>query len=225
MNTVVSLRAKLQSKDFIEKNPTTVTVNTRRKLTSGEITLAKTMFKEAIDYTKVEIIRGGLFSIPTMSKNAMTPFGSIHLPNEDYDNVKDFSQDRKATNKIWFIHEMAHVWQYQLGLNTALRGLEIGVRGGYSDAKAYDYDLANDDQGKKFNQFNFEQQAEIISHYFDAYYLSIQGHNYPVLHNKNVMQKTALKDVLNEFLVNPSDKKLLSQNYGSLYYNHEPKRY
>ncbi|EMR5776500.1 putative zinc protease [Acinetobacter baumannii 1062314] len=225
MNTVVSLRARLQGKDFVEKNPTTVTVNTRRKLTGGEIALAKIMFKDAIDYSKVEIIRGGLLSIPTRSKNAMTPFGSIHLPNEDYDKVKDFSQDQKSTNKIWFIHEMAHVWQYQLGMNTAMRGIEIGIRGGYSDAKAYDYDLVCDDQGKKFQQFNFEQQAEIISHYFDAYHLPVQGHNYPVLHNKNVMQKFALKNVLKEFLVNPSDKALLSQNYGGIYYNHEPKRY
>ncbi|MCH7337147.1 zinc protease [Acinetobacter sp. NIPH 2699] len=225
MNIVVSLKARLKSKDSVEQNPTTVPVNTRRKLTSGEINLAKIMFKESIDYTKVEIIRGGLLSIPTRSKNAMTPFGSIHLPNEDYDKVKDFSIDKKATNKIWFIHEMAHVWQYQLGLNVAARGIEIGIRGGYSDAKAYDYDLVCDDQGKNFNQFNFEQQAEIISHYYDAYHLPIQGHNYPILHNKNVMQKFALKNVLKDFLADPSNGKLLSKNYGGIYYHQEPKRY
>ncbi|MCU4389004.1 zinc protease [Acinetobacter haemolyticus] len=225
MNIVVSLKAKLKSKDSVEQNPTTVPVNTRRKLTSGEINLAKIMFKESIDYTKVEIIRGGLLSIPTRSKNAMTPFGSIHLPNEDYDKVKDFSIDKKATNKIWFIHEMAHVWQYQLGLNVAARGIEIGIRGGYSDAKAYDYDLVCDDQGKNFNQFNFEQQAEIISHYYDAYHLPLQGHNYPILHNKNVMQKFALKNVLKDFLADPSNSELLSKNYGGIYYHQEPKRY
>lgn len=226
MGTVVSLKVKLKSKDWVEKNATVLNIALRRKLTSGEITLAKIIFKNSIDYTKVEIIKGGLLGMPTGSNNAMTPFGSIHLPSEDYDNIKDFSLDTNATNKIWYIHEMVHVWQYQLGLNVATRGIEIGMRGGYGDdAKAYDYDLICDDQGKSFNQFNFEQQAEIISHYYDAYHLPIQGHNYPILHNKNVMQKFALKDILRDFLSNPNNSELLSKNYGEIYYHQQPKKY
>nr|WP_174506063.1 zinc protease [Acinetobacter sp. Marseille-Q1620] len=225
MATLVSAIYKLAHKDKVESNPTTLSVNARRKLTSGEINLAKIMFKDAIDYSKVEIIRGGLLSIPTRTGNAMTPFGNIHLPNGDYDNSPDFSTDKKATNKIWFIHEMTHVWQYALGLSTFYRGLEIGSRGGYEDAKAYDYDLVCDDQNKSFEEFNFEQQAEIVSHYFDAFHLSASGHNYPILHNKNVMQKYALQKVLKDFLVNPNDKSLLSKNYGKIYYGKEPKSY
>ncbi|TNL58986.1 zinc protease [Acinetobacter bereziniae] len=219
--TVANAKAMLT----IKYGKTAIKIDTKRLLTSGEVALAQLIFKNSIDYTKVYIRRGGLGGIPDASKNAMTPFGSIHLPNEDYDKIKDFSIDRKATNKIWFIHEMTHVWQYQLGLNVAARGIEIGIRGGYSDAKAYDYDLICDDQCKKFNQFNFEQQAEIICHYYDAYHLPVEGHNYPILHNKNIMQKFALKNILKDFLADPSNSELLSKNYGGIYYHQEPKRY
>ena len=39
---------------------------------------------------------------------------------------KHFKEDFATANAYdqhWFIHEMAHVWQYQLGMNVRLRGL------------------------------------------------------------------------------------------------------
>ncbi|MDY6486673.1 hypothetical protein SKM51_05600 [Acinetobacter faecalis] len=120
---------------------------------------------------------------------------------------------------------MAHVWQHTLGLNVALRGIEIGMRGGYYMTKAYDYDLICDDQYREFNQFNFEQQADIISHYFDAFYLPEEGHNAPKQRSKNEKQKFALKKVLAGFLQNPKNKDLVSKNYGKLYYGKDPLQY
>ena len=85
-----------------------------RKLTSGEIALARLIFKESIPYEKVRIVRGGLLGIPDNSRNAMTPFGEIHLPIKVYDVIKDFSGPltNKEDNQRWFIHEMTHIWQY-----------------------------------------------------------------------------------------------------------------
>ena len=171
--TVANAEAMLKIKYGKEPPTKVVRLETKRYLTTGEIALAKVIFKNSIDYSKVLIKRGGLLGIPNSSKNAMTPFGEIHLPEESYISIKDFSLSKEASDRIWFIHEMTHVWQHQLGYSNFGAGLEIGVKGGYtSGSKAYDYDLLCDDQDKKFNQFNMEQQGEIISHYYDAMHLS-----------------------------------------------------
>lgn len=225
MSGIQFYRMKMQrTRAEAAKNPTVIKVDNERYLTSGEIALAKLIYKDSIDYGKVRIINGGLLGIPNRSSNAMAPYGNIHFPTEIYKSIKDFSK-AISSDKIWFIHEMAHVWQYRLGLSVALRGIEIGMRGGYYKAKAYDYDLICDDQYREFNQFNFEQQAEIISHYFDAFYLPEKGHDSPKLHNKNLKQKFALQKVLSEFIKNPSDKNLISKNYGKTYYGKEPLQY
>lgn len=213
-----------KAKEEEAKNPTVIKVDSDRYLTSGEISLAKLIYKNSIDYEKVRIINGGLLGLPNRSNNAMAPYGNIHFPTKHYEKIKDFSKST-SSNKIWFIHEIAHVWQYRLGLSVALRGIDIGLRGGYYKAKAYGYDLICDDQYLEFNQFNFEQQAEIISHYFDAFYLPEKGHNDLDLHNKNLKQKFALQKVLSIFIKNPLDKNLISKNHGKLYYGKEPIQY
>lgn len=217
MSAVVSLKVLSKSENWVKKHPTTVRVDRRRKLTAGEIAMAQPIFKDSINYSSVEIIRGGLLSMPDSSKNAMTPFGSIHLPHESYEKISDFSKST-SMSKIWFIHEMAHVWQYSIGLNVAFRGVEIGLRGGYKDAKAYDYDLDGKDKNKNFTEFNFEQQAELISHYFDAVYLSIDGHKDRAMHQKNSKNLVTLTNILKDFLNNPKNQMLISKNYGEIYY-------
>lgn len=229
MSSIQSYRMKMQrTRAEAAKNPTVIKVDNERYLTSGEIALAKLIYKDSINYGKVRIINGGFLGIPNSSGFAMVPFGNIHFPKEDYEKIKDFSKltaKVKPSHQIWFIHEMAHVWQHTLGLNVALRGIEIGMRGGYYITKAYDYDLICDDQYREFNQFNFEQQADIISHYFDAFYLPEEGHNAPKQRSKNEKQKFALKKVLAGFLQNPKNKDLVSKNYGKLYYGKDPLQY
>lgn len=218
MSAVVSLKVLSRSEKWVKKHPTTVRVDIRRKLKAGEIAMAQLIFKDSIDYSSVEIIRGGLLSMPDSSKNAMTPFGSIHLPHENYEKISDFSKASDATDKIWFIHEMAHVWQYSIGLSVAFRGVEIGLRGGYKDARAYDYDLNGKDKNKTFTEFNFEQQAELISHYFDAVHLSIDNHNYIKLHRKNLNNLSMIKSILKDFIDSPKNRNLISKNYGEIYH-------
>ena len=113
---------------------------------------------------------------------------------------------------------MAHVWQYSIGLSVAFRGVEIGLRGGYKDARAYDYDLNGKDKNKTFTEFNFEQQAELISHYFDAVHLSIDNHNYIKLHRKNLNNLPMIKSILKDFIDSPKNRNLISKNYGEIYH-------
>lgn len=189
-----------------------VDVDIKRNLTAGEIALAKLMFKDAIDYSKVKIVRGGLKGIPDKTGNAMTPVGEIHLPSNEYDATKDFSSTLDEVNKIWFMHEMTHVWQYQLGFDVITHGAIALAEGGYITLKgktrpnAYLYDLYGKDKNKAFKEFNFEQQAEIVSYYYDAVYLINSKRR---VHAEKRNELPLLKNVLKDFLKNPKDKNLL----------------
>lgn len=197
--------------------PVILTVETKRKLTKNEVNLARLVYKDSIPYDKVWIIRGGLLGMPNSSNNAMTPFGMIHMPSRDYDIIKDFTV-RKDTGDIrWFIHEMAHVWQYYaMDLSVACRGVALKAKGGYeADAKAYAYDLFGADAKKEFKDFNIEQQAQIIAHYFLVKYYPTTARNY--LSSLLISQQQNRKYILKDFLVNPKNKILKSIDWGKNY--------
>lgn len=191
--------------------PVIVKVDTKRKLTDGEIQLAKLMYKDSIPYDKVWIVRGGLLEMPNASNNAMTPFGSIHLPSIDYDQIPDFSTNKDQNKKRWFIHEMAHVWQYYaMNLSVACKGVELGIRGGYRNGSAYKYDLLGADSRKQFKDFNIEQQADIICHYYLVKYHPKDAMD--ILGPSLFHQQAQRASVLREFLNNPKNKTLRSTN-------------
>lgn len=169
-----------------------------RGLTAGEIAMARTVFKDAIDYGKVKIHRGGLLGQPNRSGTAMTPRGEIHFPDSNY--REDFSQET-PTIKIWFIHEMTHVWQYQLGYSLVWNAIKIAAKGGYSaGAPAYFFDLKGRDKGKTMSQFNMEQQGELVAHYYAAKQLEVFRYRQSL---------PELEQALASFLKNPKEPGLL----------------
>ena len=220
-NTVLkSITSKLQKIDAEMKNQaaTIIKVGSKRLLTSGEIAMSRLIFKDAIDYSKVWIHLGGL--IHTKTGNAMTPAGEIYLPKDDYLKTPDYS---KATgeNRHWFIHEMVHVWQYQMGASTGWLGIKQLCKGGYTsevnsvdsdnELEAYDTDLGGRDLNKKFQDFNFEQQGRIIEFWFDACYL--QKVNPKRDHHQKSLQLLGyVEKILRDFLLNPSNKNLLPKS-------------
>lgn len=188
----------------------TIVPESSRALTMGEIEMAKLVFKNSIDYSKVKVHKGGLFGIPSKQNTAITPNGEIHFPEQAYED--DFST--VADNlKIWFVHELAHVWQYQLGYKVVFYANDIALRGGYSNdgkagpAPAYRYDLNGLDANKTMQQFNMEQQAELISHYFDA--LNLSGSGNSVAHERNQAKIKRLGTALGSFRREPKDPSLL----------------
>ncbi|OTG98841.1 zinc protease [Acinetobacter sp. ANC 4973] len=196
-----------------------IKVETKRKLTSGEVAMSRLVFKDAVDYSKVWIHIGGI--IHTRTGNAMTPAGEIYLPKDDYLRTPDYSK-ALGQERHWFIHEMVHVWQYQMGASTAWLGIKQLCCGGYTseidstdsgkgELKAYDTDLTGRDLNKKFQDFNFEQQGRIIEFWFDAMYLQnvkpIRNH-----HQKSIKLSEYLEKILRGFLLNPYDKKLLPKS-------------
>lgn len=89
--------------------------------------MSRLIFQDSIDYSKVWVHLGGYLHNKT--GNAMTPAGEIYLPKEAYMRNKDFSLSR-PTIKHWFMHEMTHVWQHQLGASASWLGLKQLCKGG-----------------------------------------------------------------------------------------------
>lgn len=193
-----------------------IKIRTKRKLTSGEIAMSQLVFKDSIDYSNIWIHLGGL--IHTRTGNAMTPAGEIYLPKDDYLKITDFSL-AKPNIRHWFIHEMTHVWQYQMGAANGWLGIKQLCNGGYTsevnsvdsgknELKAYDTDLTGRDINKKFQDFNFEQQGRIIEFWFDAIYLQKISPSREH-HQKSLKLLGYVERILRDFLLNPKDKSLL----------------
>ncbi len=91
-----------------------------RRMTSGELTLARSIFENTIDYNKVWI-HNEKYLPGQGERTAMTPNGEMYYPDAVYSS--DFSsqsmpgeRETVAGASHLFIHEMMHVWQYQKGM-------------------------------------------------------------------------------------------------------------
>ena len=123
-----------------------------RPLTPGEIALARSVFGDAIDYSKVRMVKGKWW--PFHPKNtAMAPTGNIHFHPHGSLWSEDFSAEPLHRQGL-FIHEMTHVWQSQ----TRGRLYLPLMRHPFC---RYSYVL---DDGRPFGRYGLEQQAEIVRH-------------------------------------------------------------
>lgn len=176
-----------------------------RPLTSGEIAMAKSIFKDSIDYSKVKVHNEEYLPFGLQPDNtAMTPNGEIYFNPQYYKD--DFSlsatQDDLANNH-WFMHEMVHVWQYQLGYWVKLHGMLLhpgklwGLLG-----NPYEYTL---EPNSKLQDFNMEQQGDIIA----DYYAWVTGNPIRSNSGSSIKSVTPYLSVLADFLRNPNDKNLL----------------
>ncbi|WP_223533285.1 DUF2345 domain-containing protein, partial [Pseudomonas sp. GL-RE-20] len=172
----------------------------KRSLTSGEIAMARTVFKDAVNYSKVKVHHGGWWLFVGFQNTAVTPNGEMYYPESTKYYRDDFSSTKDDRDKALFMHEMTHVWQYQLGYPVKKKGLTVSSRG----AEAYEYSLFNDG---KFSNYNMEQQGEIIS---DYYIICVVGNPLGVWDQKNVGKSPELLSAtLGSFLNDPSSKKNL----------------
>jgi type VI secretion system secreted protein VgrG len=128
-------------------------------MTRGEIDLASMIFQDAIDYRKVRIHNRPYLWCGLQPKNvAMAPNGQMYFHYTTYS--EDFSCEGPGAGR-WFIHEMTHIWQHQLGYPVTWRGaIRIGL--------GYRYRL---DPDRRLSEYNMEAQGEILSDYFALKYL------------------------------------------------------
>lgn len=165
-----------------------------RGLTAGEIAMAKLVYADSIDYSTVKVHKGGywlLFGFQP-SDTAVTPNGEIYFKGGNF--REDYSAELVGMQG-WFIHEMAHVWQYQLGYPVKW------VRTP-RPKMTYDYTL---DPNKKLCDYNMEAQGDILADYFLAGFRNARAR----LRNENYQADpdvlSLLKQTLSDFLKNPKD--------------------
>ena len=90
-----------------------------RALSEGEISLAKDVFGDSIDYSTVRLRDEDY--VPWQGKDyVMAPNGHIYF-GEELRGVADWSLESLQRQGL-FIHEMTHVWQHQHGVNVLLVG-------------------------------------------------------------------------------------------------------
>jgi hypothetical protein len=128
----------------------------RRHLTGGEIALCRSIFGDAIDYSRVRLIEGKWWPLQPPG-TAMAPTGDIWFHPKGGGWSGDFSNEALRA-QAFFIHEMTHVWQAQ---HCGRFYLPL-MRHPFC---RYRYELK---PGKHFKHYGLEQQAEIVAHRFLA---------------------------------------------------------
>lgn len=168
-----------------------------RTLTAPEIAMAASLFGDSIDYARVRIHPRRY--MPLQPKNCcMTPNGSMYFHRSCF--LPDYSRaDPPAVH--WFIHEMAHVWQHQLGYAVRLRGA-VRVR------LSYGYDLA---PNKTLADYNMEAQGDLLADYFALKHL---GSPAVVRQQRYAGSLSLYEEVLKGFLADPGNVANLPRDWG-----------
>lgn len=125
---------------------------TQRALTPGEVSLARSVFGDAIDYDRVTINQRKWWWFQP-KRTTMAPNGALWFHPKGDCYCDDFCV-RDLSDQGLFIHEMTHVWQHQKGINLILKRHPF---------MRYDYAIK---PGWALDRYNLEQQAEIVRHYF-----------------------------------------------------------
>ncbi len=163
-----------------------------RPLTENEIAMASLLFRDAIDYSRVRI--HGRRYLPFQPKNCcMTPNGSMYFHRSCF--LPDYTRG-DPTAIHWFMHEMVHVWQHQLGYPVRLRGaFRLGL--------SYAYTLR---EGATLADYNMEAQGDLLADYFVLKYLRKPQ----AMRQERYRASLAMyEQVLGAFLAAPSDRRHL----------------
>jgi hypothetical protein len=167
-----------------------------RPLRQGEILMAAQVFKSSIDYSQVRVNNEEFLPFDLQPDDtAMTPNGEIYF------NPKRFKEDFSLStpgDQHWLMHEMVHVWQYQLGYPVMARGaIRIGLE--------YEYEL---DPAKKLGDYNMEAQGDLLADYW-ALKFKQQPQLVSMRFYQDMLWVPLYEQVLSDFLANPADERNL----------------
>lgn len=132
-----------------------------RQLTTGEIEMASSVFGHLINYKQVKIFN--IPYLPWQPENIfIAPNGNLFVHPKYFRS--DYSSCSTNLQGI-FIHEMAHILQFQQQTNVILKGviLQLGYYLSFKKYNPYHYHFI---QGKAFSDYNIEQQGDIAQDIF-----------------------------------------------------------
>ncbi|WP_312434592.1 hypothetical protein [Janthinobacterium sp.] len=123
----------------------------------------------------------------------MTPNGEMYF--HESRSQEDFSITENKLRHL-FIHEMVHVWQYQMGYLVKMRGaIRLGLD--------YNYKLSSKN---KLADYNMEAQGDLLADYYALKYLK----DPPTMRQEQYANDQALyEEVLSDFFVDRKSKKNL----------------
>jgi hypothetical protein len=161
-----------------------------RPLTAGEIQMASLLFGDAIGYGRVRVYNRRYLPLVQPRNCAMTPNGSIYFHHSCF--LPDYTRGDPPTIH-WFMHEMVHVWQHQLGYPVRLRGaIRIGL--------SYGYELR---PHALLADYNMEAQGDLLADYFALKHM----HRPRVMRQRRYAGQLDLyEQVLAGFLADPGDR-------------------
>ncbi|ERP99883.1 hypothetical protein Q674_16395 [Acinetobacter sp. COS3] len=132
-----------------------------RQLTTGEIEMASSVFGHLINYKEVKIFN--IPYLPWQPENIfIAPNGNLFVHPKYFRS--DYSSCSTNLQGI-FIHEMAHILQFQQQTNVILKGaiLQLGYYLSFKKYNPYHYHFI---QGKAFSDYNIEQQGDVARDIF-----------------------------------------------------------
>ena len=156
--------------------------------------MAALLFGDAIDHRKARVYNRRYLPFGLQPRNcAMTPNGAMYFHKSCC--LVDFSTGSEIA-RHWFMHEMVHVWQHQLGYPVRIRG---AIRLGLS----YHYQLAADNT---LADYNMEAQGDLLADYFVLKHLSS---TVAMRQPRYAGSLLLFEQVLADFLSNPGHRKNL----------------
>ncbi|ANF83084.1 hypothetical protein A3K93_03470 [Acinetobacter sp. NCu2D-2] len=132
-----------------------------RSLTSGEVQLCRQVFGDLIRYSDVYVMNHPY--LPWQARDViMAPSGFIHA--RAFHFKADYSKESLSYQAL-FIHEMAHILQYQKNINVLLKGalLQSAYFLSFKRYNPYAYTL---EANKSYWDYNIEQQGDIARDIF-----------------------------------------------------------
>ena len=139
-----------------------------RFLTVGERSVLAPIYRDSIEYGAVRVVRGRAF--PLQGRMTLVTIGRvIYAPEPVY--LDDFSRGTDIDRSI-LVHEIAHVWQHDAGIDVVAGAMRALVATGGRYGRAYEYRL---DLRRDLLDYGIEQQASILEHYYLARELDRDG--------------------------------------------------
>lgn len=168
-----------------------------RSLTPDEIALARLVFRDAIDYSTVRVHARPYLPFGLQPPHtAMAPNGSLYFPPACHQD--DFAACG-IPDQMWFIHEMTHVWQFQLGYWVRTRGaIRIGLDYGYRLGV-----------GRRLSDYNMEAQGNLLADYFALRFRDAPSRLYEPRYRHAPDALALFEAVLADFIDAPSDRRHL----------------
>ena len=165
-----------------------------RRLTSGEVAMLRQVFGSSVDYGSVKLHNHGywVFFGFQPDDTATAPDGEIYMPADLF--KADFSLEMDIHKRL-LVHEMTHVWQYQLGYPIKrVRAPRPGM--------SYAYTLA---VGQHLCDYNMEAQGNILADYFLVKFRNAQSEVYEARYARHPNVLSLYESVLGQFTANPAD--------------------